>query len=155
MVYVDLNEIRSKMANSPEDSKFTSAYERIVQRQAAQQQEKTQVAQEPPTPSWLVPIQSSPETHGIFSDISLDEYLHILDCSGRELAKGKRGKIPEDLAPILERLAIKPENWLDACSRFHQHFGQVAGRYDSLKSAAKKSGRKWLKGFSAAKSLYC
>ncbi len=37
---------------------------------------------------------------------SVSEYLNILDWAGRQIRSDKRGKIPADLPPILERLKI-------------------------------------------------
>lgn len=36
--------------------------------------------------------------------LGLDDYLKLLDWTGRQVVAGKRGAIPADLAPILERL---------------------------------------------------
>ena len=38
--------------------------------------------------------------------IKLNDYLQLLDWTGRLLAKGKRGAIPLHLSPILERLGV-------------------------------------------------
>ncbi len=39
--------------------------------------------------------------------MSFVEYLSLLDWTGRQLREGKRGAIPQDLAPILERALVK------------------------------------------------
>ena len=43
-----------------------------------------------------------------------DQYLSLLDTMGRVVRAGKRGFIPADLPPILERLDVEPESWLDS-----------------------------------------
>ena len=40
--------------------------------------------------------------------ISVEDYLQLLDASGRILRDDKAGSIPTQLAPILERLGIRP-----------------------------------------------
>jgi hypothetical protein len=42
-----------------------------------------------------------------------DQYLSLLDTLGRVVRQGKRGFIPADLPPILERLAVEPRNLFD------------------------------------------
>ena len=45
--------------------------------------------------------------------MSFAEYLNLLDWTGRQLRADKLGAIPQDLAPILERLQIGGEaGWL-------------------------------------------
>ncbi len=41
-----------------------------------------------------------------FLPMTLEEYLQLLDWMGREIRADKRGAIPADLQPILERLQI-------------------------------------------------
>jgi hypothetical protein len=38
--------------------------------------------------------------------LALDEYLELLDTTGRQVREGKREAIRADLRPILERLRI-------------------------------------------------
>ncbi|MBS0265471.1 MAG: hypothetical protein JSS02_26300 [Planctomycetes bacterium] len=41
-----------------------------------------------------------------FLPMSLGDYLQLLDWTGRQLAPGKKGRIPETVGPILERLQL-------------------------------------------------
>ncbi|MBA3936264.1 MAG: hypothetical protein H0X38_02295 [Planctomycetes bacterium] len=45
--------------------------------------------------------------------LSLDTYLELVDQTGRIARSGKRGAIPAHLAPILERLEIDAQAWID------------------------------------------
>ena len=52
--------------------------------------------------------------------MTLAEYLQLLDWTGRQLKPGKRGTIPKNAPPILDRLDLSPELWLHAV----EHFGK-------------------------------
>ena len=43
-----------------------------------------------------------------------DQYLSLLDVLGRIVRVGKRGSIPPELPPILERLKLEPQSWLES-----------------------------------------
>jgi hypothetical protein len=45
--------------------------------------------------------------HSQFLPIEIDKYVMLLDWTGRELRRDKRGAIPDDLAPILDRLGVE------------------------------------------------
>jgi hypothetical protein len=46
-------------------------------------------------------------------DASLDENFQLLDYAGGQDRSGKRGFIPDNLPPILLRLGIAPQEFLD------------------------------------------
>jgi hypothetical protein len=140
MVYVDLNEIRAKRATTPEESRFTSAHERITARKVEKE-------------IWLSPIENTGERRGTLS-LTLDEYLTVLDLTGREAVREKSGKIPEVLAPILDRLKVSSGRWLDATSSFEKFFSRVVGDAECMRSKAKEIGQKWFKGITAAQKIF-
>jgi len=45
-------------------------------------------------------------------------YLELVDWTGRAVLANKRGAIPADLPPILERLNISGERWLSGATQF-------------------------------------
>lgn len=143
-VYVDLNPIRAKIASTPEASLYTSAYERIN----SVKLNNSKSNQEEPA-LWLAPIQDTKNRRG-FLTVSLPEYLTILDISGRHLQHGKKGHIPEQLSPILERIGIKPEHWIETCQSCSKWFGSAIGSSQSLRNLAADLGRSWLKGVKMA-----
>jgi hypothetical protein len=150
MVYVDLNPIRAGIATMPEDSDFTSIQERILawhkENMPALSSPSVQIRQSGNnTDSWLCPITSKPERRGIMS-ISEEQYLDLVDRSGRILRAGKKGSINPDLEPILVRIGAKPESWLDTITKFGEKFHIAAGSHASLKQFAKKIGVHWLVG---------
>ena len=79
--------------------------------------------------------------------VTLDEYLKLLDWTGRSLASGKAGAIPAHLAPILDRLRINKARWLDLVSRFDKLFSHVVGTATQLTERAAAAGRHWHHGW--------
>jgi len=105
-VYVDLNPIRAGAAETPEESEFTSGFDRIQ--------------------SW----------------------------TGRQLRAKSRGTIPGALSPILQRLGLNGNAWIETVQHFGRLFKRAVGRVDSLTAAAAHSGRRWFQGRSAARIAF-
>ena len=66
--------------------------------------------------------------------MSLGDYLQLLDWTGRQLAQGKKGRIPLFGAglptppePILQRLQFVQKGWCDLVARVGRRFFVVAG----------------------------
>ena len=68
--------------------------------------------------------------------MTLDQYLKLLDWTGRQLRKDKAGKIPAEFDPILERLDCSAESWLDLVQNFRKRFRTEAGLAKSLQSVS-------------------
>ena len=62
-----------------------------------------------------------------FLPMSLDDYLRLLDWTGRQIVRGKRGRIPNSVAPILKRLKLDRDTWCDLVGNFGKRFFHVAG----------------------------
>ena len=59
--------------------------------------------------------------------MSLEEYLNLLDWAGREVRGDKRGAIPAHLAPILDRLGITRDEFVETVKDFPRRFRRFAG----------------------------
>ena len=181
MVYVDLNPIRAGIAQTPEESDFTSIRERIrawrketIPTTPALPPEKTQdmhlasmqenTARIPnPIPDrlvdaahpdgWLCPIHSDSQRRGILS-ITITEYFDLVDKSGRLARSDKRGTIDADLAPILMRIGARPDAWIETVSRFGSRFHLAAGLPSNLRAFADRLGRRWLQGAATARVAF-
>jgi hypothetical protein len=86
--------------------------------------------------------------------VSLEEYLKLLDWTGRKISVGKRGSIPAELAPILDRLEIQPSGWLAAVESFDKKFGRIVGNVTVIAKKAARAGRRWFRGMSAAAETF-
>ena len=86
--------------------------------------------------------------------MSLDDYLQLLDWTGRQVREDKRGAIPADLASILERLGIVPEEFVETVTTFSRRFRRLAGPVEQLAARAKEVGRGWLHGVRHAARVF-
>ena len=152
MAYVDLNPIRAALAETPETSDYTSVQDRCAARQAHRAAHLVPVlAAAPTTPEsglWIAPIVRATVDQldgcAFTAAITLDEYLTLVDTTGRIVRSDKRGAIPANLAPILDRLHINLDAWL-SLMRSSGHFG--LGSFGALASRAREAlrrGAKWI-----------
>jgi hypothetical protein len=78
--------------------------------------------------------------------MSLDEYLDFLDWNARQIVVGKSGVMDSTLPPILERLGMAPEFWVQMLENFERWFHGAAGSPEKLAEEAARTGRNWLQG---------
>ena len=83
-----------------------------------------------------------------------DEYLRILDWTGRQVRSDKRAAIPQELRPILERLGIRGECWVDCVQNFGRWFHRAAGGVSLLADAAARAGRRWFHGVARCRQAF-
>jgi hypothetical protein len=124
MAYVDLNPVRANMANSPEDSDYTSLQERIRPvfslKSAIENQIKCGDLIDFNTPGKsLLQFDEGLDNQvrpGI--PFAYQDYLELVDWTGRFIRNDKRGFIESQLPPILNRLNINPERWYFNTTQF-------------------------------------
>jgi REP element-mobilizing transposase RayT len=134
MVYVDLNPVRAKMATTPENSDHTSIQERITPRfslaEAVHQQIEQQCLRRFEIPfkplSYFEGNITGKEQTGIL--FSAQDYIQLVDFTGRLVRPDKRGAISEHLPPILQRLNLSEKEWLNNATQFEQTFYRKFGR---------------------------
>jgi len=86
--------------------------------------------------------------------MGLEDYLRILDWTGRQVRSDQRGAIPHELRPILERLGVRGESWVDCVNNFGRWFHRAAGRVSLLADAAAWAGRHWFHGVSRCREVF-
>lgn len=139
MAYVDLNPVRAAISDTPEASDYTSIQERI---QRAIQN----------TPSDLLSFQNKAKKSDKYKAIpfELNEYIALVDWSGRAILQNKRGSIPLSTPPILLRLGVDRNDWINHIHYFERQFPTAAGNIDKLKQLAEQTSRRWIKGMGCA-----
>jgi hypothetical protein len=71
----------------------------------------------------------------------LGDYLQLPDWTGRQILSDKRGVMPANLEPLIERPGISTELWVDCVLNFRKWFRSSVGRPKSMESAAEKRGQ--------------
>jgi len=144
MAYVDLNPIRAVMAKTPETSEHTSIKLRISSLQKNGKQPKA-----------LMPFIGNPRKNmPVGLPFRLKDYIELVEWTGRIIREDKRGAIPSNLPPILNRINIDPQHWITLTTKFESRFKGLVGCVYSLKRAAQQLGFKRTPGLSACKILF-
>jgi REP element-mobilizing transposase RayT len=128
----------------------TSTPEQLRERRKAAAKRK---GRKIPRDGWLAPMTLNPRAHGPlahkqglrasdkgFLSITLEEYLKLLDWTGRQGRPDKRGTIPAEQQSILQRLGIEDGMWCDLVWSFKKYFGRSrgAGSPDRMREMAAK-----------------
>ncbi|MBH0058963.1 hypothetical protein I6F65_18635 [Pseudoalteromonas sp. SWXJZ94C] len=131
MTYVDLNPIRAKMANTPEEPDHTSVQERLTHAKDGKQPKK--LLRFAGMPRQIMP-------KGL--PFELKSYLELVELTGRCIREDKRGYIESTHLPLLERVSISPENWLKLTTQFTCVFHGAVGRPSSQARYCENLNRK-------------
>ena len=89
-----------------------------------------------------------------FLSVSLEDYLRLLDWTGRQIRRGKRGTIPASLAPILDRLHVGGESWVQSVQNFGRWFHRAVGRTERLAEEAARRGKHWFQGLAHSRTAF-
>jgi REP element-mobilizing transposase RayT len=93
-------------------------------------------------------------SHRGFLPMSERQYLELLDWTGRQVRRDKRGAIPADVAPLFDRLQLSRETWVETVQHFGRWFRRAAGRPSSLAAEAARRSRRWLAGISHSREAF-
>ncbi|SET46327.1 transposase [Thalassotalea agarivorans] len=131
MAYVDLNPVRAGIAKTPEQSMHTSIRLRV---KAAIKGEQ---------PKALMPFVGDPRKdmpNGL--PFKLDEYIQLVDLTGRVIRDDKAGHIENTLPTIINRLNISPESWLRLTTEFEKQFKGAVGQQASIEQFSELQQRR-------------
>jgi hypothetical protein len=142
MAYVDLNPIRAGLSKTPEASAHTSIQKRAQKAKAAVLPNHPQQQAKPLFPFAGNPRENMPK--GL--PFRLLDYLELVDWSGRIIREDKRGVIPENLPPILERLNMDASQWCYLTQNFESPFKGLIGSIQKLKQACLTLGYERMPG---------
>jgi REP element-mobilizing transposase RayT len=149
MAYVDLNPIRAGVAATAETSHFTSIEQRIREMRASSKAgEGAGLAATVP----LKPFRGRADRSDI--PYPLEEYLELVDWTGRMIRADERGAIDERLPPIMQRLVIDADAWRLVMRPRGNVFGRAMGRLSHLRLHANTLGQSWVRGLGRARALY-
>ena len=165
MAYVDLNPVRASVCDRPERSQHTAVRQRIAARQ--RHRARKRLLEEAASPSaaatavaaadvgaavtpeagcWVAPVAAC--TIGAqpsVSSWSLDDYLTLVDATGRLLRTGRRGKIPPELAPLLARLDVQLDKWLATMRGWRSFIGRAVCAFRTRLARAQALGQQWIR----------
>ena len=146
MAYVDLNPIRAGMAKTPESSEFTSIKDRIEQISSA-----SNVTQ----PSHLQPFVGDERLDmPVGIPFKLNDYLELIDWTGRGIKDNKRGPINNQLPAILIRLQIQPKQWQKLSQEFEINFKSFVGDALAIKENCIRQGYQRSPGIGICRALF-
>ncbi len=150
--------IRAGIAKTPENSAHTSIHQRIRARQQHQQREQITAHHPRLAPSiirsqqltnatnseatiWLSPLaQCTPHPEAVANPLTIDDYCELVDATGRMIAHGKRGAIPDHLATILDRLNLDAKSWVHTAASPKHFLGSAIGSLAARSAEAAKRG---------------
>jgi len=148
--------MRAGIAGTPEESEFTSIYERIRelrQRPSAASGVERKTHDELTTPIPLVPFKPDARGDEIAIPYRLEDYLRLLDWTGRAIDP-KRASIEKHLPSIIQRLNIDADAWRLAMRPRGNVFGRAIGKLDHLRLHATTLGQSWVRGLRQSRRLY-
>ena len=138
-VYVDLNPIRAGLAETLEDSNFTSVQDRIG------------------ALSQIGPCEEGPRLishdEALYQGLPSDMYLRLVAETGSMVLCGATSLSP-DLSSLLDRLKIRPDGWSENARRQGRLFRRIIGSVESIRRFAANRGKAWFQGHAAARLVF-
>ena len=134
MTYVDLHPIRAAMAPTPETSDHTSIKLRLEywKNKAMQKLDDQNETLQPKSLMPFVGNLRQPMPKGLI--FTLVDYIELVDWTGRIIRDDKRGAIDTSTPPILQRLDISTDHWIELSTEFESRFKGIAGSPQSIKA---------------------
>ena len=77
----------------------------------------------------------------------------LVDATGRIILTDKKGHIPNDLLPILQRLNLSSNTWLDELNQFKIKGHTAVGTIQQLQDFCKSLKKKWRSGIQLEPAL--
>ncbi len=140
MAYVDLNPIRAGVETLPEKSQYTSIKKRC------------EMAPKGLQPKALLPFignhrKNTPK--GL--PFTFNDYLMLLDLTGRIIRPDKNGYIPRKSDDILFRLGLSQQTWESISGHFGKCFSGAVGKEQALRKFHNNLGSKRTAGLNASR----
>jgi REP element-mobilizing transposase RayT len=175
MAYVDLNPVRAGIAETPETSDYTSIQERVAGvPEKVQSQVKTEKSTDRTEPdnealdghglrvkkevqslprAVLMPFDAASQTPWAIP-FAFEDYLELVDWTGRAIRSDKRGQIPAGHPGILDRLGIDPERFIGYSERLLEEFGTAVGAPATMTKLCARRQTNYLHGIRASRQMF-
>ncbi len=164
MAYVDLNPIRAKVSNDLMTSDFTSIQERLFEIVKGRRKNKNKTNQNAKfatttTSTALLGFaaferNTKRKNRKAVLPFNCQDYLDLVDFSGRCIREDKRGAIEGKIPPILQTLGINPNEWLPTVTQLQDRFELVIGSPERLKHYSQEKKQAWCWGYRSSLRLY-
>ena len=122
---------------TPEDSEFTSIYERIKALKLVTPARATEASAAPPLRAFRTSARPFPAP----IPFELHDYLQLVDWTCRVQREDKRSAVATNVPAIVARLHLDPEAWRLAMRPRGNIFGRALGRLGRLELHARTLGR--------------
>ncbi len=174
MAYVDLNPVRVGIAESLDESEFTSIEQRVkeivlspeslvISRKKGQKIKDNPLS--PPLKNGEVKRQKKGEVFFKLADFvggfdkegipyRFVDYLELVDWSGRAIRDDKTGYIDQKEPKILDKIGFTPDIWFKSMKQFSEHSYSHIGSEDQLRAICEDIGNKWMAGVKNSRILY-
>lgn len=145
MAYVDLNPVRAGLANSLEESDFTSIQERLY---SCQKNNREQVItnQNPGLQDNLSIFlnPNSPDKTQI--PCSWEEYKQLIEWTGQQIRGDDKGYLRPEIHSLLTSFSIHPQSWLTNTKHLEKKYSWAVGTFERLKKLIHKKGLRRIRG---------
>ncbi|WP_444997611.1 transposase [Aliikangiella sp. IMCC44359] len=144
MSYVDLNPIRAKIAKNLQQSDYTSIQQRITQ---------LKKHTKPVIP--LMKLSTRHQSHPNSFSFTTQDYCQLIDWLGRAIRNDKRGYIQQHEPPILQKLNIDSEGFIQLMKQ-KDDLSQltVMGSSSTLTHYLEKLENKFIKGINLNRKVF-
>jgi REP element-mobilizing transposase RayT len=105
------------------------------------------------TPAPLMPFDATGQMAAAIA-FAFDDYLELVEATGRVMREDKRGYIQGETPALLERLGINPERFIVTATRMLQQFGSAIGTPDHITALCAARQARYLRGMGAARRLF-
>ncbi len=149
MAYVDLNPIRAGLSDTVRNQAFTSVQQRLV---GITGNAESETPHSRPRLLQFVGEVSIDSTSRL--PFSLQDYLDLVDTTGRCIRPDKCGYIANHSPRLLAMLGVRPNEWFKTVTQLQTRFELFSGSPNRLREIAQARQWRWVRGARAKRTLY-
>jgi len=101
----------------------------------------------------LLPFDASGRTPWAIP-FDFQDYLELVDWTGRAIRDDKRGAIPAGKPKILDRLGVDADTFITHANRLLRRFGTAVGAPTALMNLCVRRQARYLRGIRTARALF-